>query len=38
MAREDTVENETIQIAPIAEGHIESFYQCLDAVARERRT
>jgi RimJ/RimL family protein N-acetyltransferase len=37
MPTENTVENETIQIVPIAEEHIESFYQCLDAVARERR-
>jgi ribosomal protein S18 acetylase RimI-like enzyme len=28
---------ETIQIVPIAEEHIEGFYRCLDAVARERR-
>jgi ribosomal protein S18 acetylase RimI-like enzyme len=32
-----TAENQTIQITPIAEEHIESFYQCLDAVARERK-
>jgi hypothetical protein len=28
---------ETIQIIPITEEHIEGFYQCLDAVARERK-
>lgn len=30
-------ETETIQIAPIAEEHIESLHRCLDAVARERK-
>jgi ribosomal protein S18 acetylase RimI-like enzyme len=33
----NTAKNETIQIVPIAEEHIEGFYWCLDAVARERR-
>jgi ribosomal protein S18 acetylase RimI-like enzyme len=28
---------ETIQIASITEEHIEGFYRCLDAVARERK-
>jgi ribosomal protein S18 acetylase RimI-like enzyme len=32
-----TSETEPIQIIPIAEEHIEGFYQCLGAVARERR-
>jgi ribosomal protein S18 acetylase RimI-like enzyme len=27
---------EDVKIVPIAEGHIEGFYHCLDAVARER--
>jgi ribosomal protein S18 acetylase RimI-like enzyme len=27
----------TIQVVPITEEHIESFYRCLDAVARERK-
>jgi hypothetical protein len=35
---EVAVETDTIQIVPIAEEHIESFYRCLDAVARERCT
>jgi RimJ/RimL family protein N-acetyltransferase len=32
-----TTENQTIQIVPIAEEHIEGFHRCLDAVARERK-
>lgn len=31
------MKTEPIQIVPIAEAHIDSFYQCLDAVARERK-
>ena len=37
MRTKDAIETQTIQIVPIAEEHIESFYRCLDAVARERR-
>lgn len=32
-----SIEDETIQIIPAAEEHIEGFHQCLDAVACERR-
>jgi ribosomal protein S18 acetylase RimI-like enzyme len=33
----NSVTIESIKIMPIAEEHIEGFYQCLDSVARERR-
>lgn len=31
------VTDQNFKIVPIAEGHIESYHRCLDAVARERR-
>lgn len=35
--RDDSSDIETVAIAPIAPGHVESFHRALDLVARERK-